>query len=157
MQRQPDVAQHFAGGGANKGLEGITFNPDTGTVFVLKEGEPGLLIEISGDLDSIVGAKVLDAANGFMDDDVDGAEIDFSGIQYDQTRSLFWIVSDKAKRLFLYDWGQNQVIQSAALGFEKDGEFQEIEKAEGVAVDPQSSRLYVVSDEEARLYVFDIR
>jgi uncharacterized protein YjiK len=152
-----EIAQHFSGGGANKGLEGITFNQDTGTVFVLKEGEPGLLIEISKDLGEIVRARILDATNGFIDDDVDGAEIDFSGIHYDDTRSLFWIVSDKARRLFLYDWDQNQMIQSAALGFEKDGEFQEIEKAEGVAADPQSNGLYVVSDNEARLYVFDIR
>jgi uncharacterized protein YjiK len=70
--------------------------------------------------------------------------------------SQLWTAT-KARRLFLYDRDQNQMIQSAALGFEKDGEFQEIEKAEGVAVDPQSNRLYVVSDEEARLYVFDIR
>jgi uncharacterized protein YjiK len=151
-----EVEQHFSGG-ANKGLEGITLNQDTGTVFVLKEGEPGLLIEIAKDLGSILGARVLDGTNGFIDDDVDGTEIDFSGIQYDDTRSLFWIVSDRARRLFLYDWDRNQVIQSAALGYERDGEFREIEKAEGVAVDPQSHRLYVVSDEEARLYVFDIR
>ena len=152
-----EIAQHFSGGGANKGLEGITVNRDTGTIFVLKEGEPGLLIEISKDLGSILAARVLDATNGFIDDDVDGPEIDFSGIEYDDTRSLFWIVSDKARRLFLYDWDRNRVIQSAALGYAKDGEFREIEKAEGVAVDPQSHRLYVVSDKEARLYVFDIR
>ena len=62
-----------------------------------------------------------------------------------------------AKRLFLYDLDQGQVIQSAALGYEKDGEFREIEKAEGVAVDAEHHRLYVVSDAEARLYVFDLR
>jgi uncharacterized protein YjiK len=152
-----EIAQHFSGGGANNGLEGITVNRDTGTIFVLKEGEPGLLIEISKDLGSILAARVLDATNGFIDDDVDGPEIDFSGIEYDDTRSLFWIVSDKARRLFLYAWDRNRVIQSAALGYAKDGEFREIEKAEGVAVDPQSHRLYVVSDKEARLYVFDIR
>jgi uncharacterized protein YjiK len=152
-----EVEQHFSGGGANKGLEGITFDQDTGTFFLLKEGEPGLIIEISTDLGSILGAHVLDATNGFVDDEVDDDEIDFSGIQYDAVRSRLWIVSDKAKRLFLYDWDQNRVIQSAALGYEKDGEFREIEKAEGVAIEPSSHRLYVVSDEEARLYVFDIR
>jgi uncharacterized protein YjiK len=152
-----EVAQHFSGGGANKGLEGITFDQDTGTFFLLKEGEPGLIIEISKDLGSILGSHVLDATNGFVDDEVDEDTIDFSGIQYDAVRSQFWIVSDKAKRLFLYDWDQNQVIQSAALGYEKDGEFREIKKAEGVAIEPRSHRLYVVSDEEARLYVFDIR
>ena len=152
-----EIERHFSAGGANKGLEGITFNQSTGTFFLLKEGEPGLMIEVSKDLGSILGAQVLDATKGFVDDDVDGAAIDFSGIQYDATRSQFWIVSDKAKRLFLYDWDRQQVIQSAVLGYENDGEFREIEKAEGVAVDPQEHRLYVVSDAEARLYVFDIR
>ena len=152
-----EIERHFSAGGANKGLEGITFNQSTGTFFLLKEGEPGLMIEVSKDLGSILGAQVLDATKGFVDHDVDGAAIDFSGIQYDATRSQFWIVSDKAKRLFLYDWVRQQVIQSAVLGYENDGEFREIEKAEGVAVDPQEHRLYVVSDAEARLYVFDIR
>lgn len=151
------IAQHFSDRGDEKGLEGITFNQDRGTFVVLKEANPGLMIEISKDLGSILGAHVLDPTKGFVDDDVDGGEIDFSGLQYDSTRSLFWIVSDEAKRLYLYDWDQDQVIQSAALGYEKDGEFQEIEKAEGLAIDPQSHRLYVVSDEEGRLYVFDLR
>lgn len=149
------IRQHLSGDVANDGLEGITFNQDTGTFFVLKERKPGLIIEISKDLQSILNAHVLNAANGFTDDDAD--EIDFSGIQYDATRSSFWIVSDRAKRLFLYDLDRGQVIQSAALGYEKDGEFREIGKAEGVAVDAEHNRLYVVSDAEARLYVFDLR
>jgi uncharacterized protein YjiK len=152
-----EIERYFSGGGANKGLEGITYNQDAGTFFVLKEGEPGLLIEISKDWSSILGAHVLDATNGFTDDNVDRAETDFSDIQYDETRSKFWVVSDKARRLFLYDWNQDRVIQSAALGYENDGGFHEIDKVEGVAVDPQVHRLYVVSDAEARLYVFDIR
>jgi uncharacterized protein YjiK len=151
------IAQHFSGGDANKGLEGMAFNQDTDTFFVLKEGDPGLLIEVSRDLGSILGARVLDRSLGFADDDVQGAKIDFSDVQYDTARSVFWIVSDKARRLFLYDWARNRVIQSATLGFGKGGKYREIKKAEGVAVDPRSDRLYVVSDRTARLYVFDIR
>jgi uncharacterized protein YjiK len=45
----------------------------------------------------------------------------------------------------------------SSVGHEKDGEFPEIEKAEGVAVDLQTNRLYVVSDADARLYVSDMR
>jgi len=151
------VQQHLSDDVDNDGLEGITFNQDTESFFLLKEREPGLIIEISKDLGSILSVHVLNAANGFADDNVDADEIDFSGIQYDPTRSSFWIVSDRAKRLFLYDLERGQVIQSAALGYEKDGEFREIKKAEGVAVDAQHNRLYVVSDAEARLYVFDLR
>ena len=61
------------------------------------------------------------------------------------------------KRMLLYAWRGNTVVQSATLGFGKDSEYREIEKAEGVAIDPDTNRLYVVSDEKTRLYVFDIR
>ena len=151
------IRQHLSGDVDNDGLEGITFNQDTGSFFLLKEREPGLIIEISNDLGAILGVRVLDAVNGFADDDVEAAKIDVSGLQYDPTRSSFWIVSDRAKRLFLYDLERDQVVQSATLGYENDGEFREIEKAEGVAIDAQNHRLYVVSDAEARLYVFDLR
>lgn len=151
------IRQHLSGDVDNDGLEGITFNQDTGTFFVLKERKPGLIIEISRDLQSILDVHVLDAMAGFSDDDIDADRIDFSGLQYDTTRSSFWIVSDRAKRLFLYDLERGQVIQSATLGYEKDGKFREVEKAEGVAIDAQKHRLYVVSDAEARLYVFDLR
>jgi len=151
------VAGAFAQDGGNKGLEGIAWNGESGTFFVLKEGEPGLLLEISADLGTIRNHRMLDGQNGFRDPDLDSDEIDFSGIFYDPGRGAFWIVSDQAKRLFLYDWMGNTVVQSAPLGYGKDGDYREIKKAEGVAVDPKSKRLYVVSDDEARLYVFDIR
>lgn len=151
------VEPHFTGGGANKGLEGIAWNSDAGTFFVMKEGVPGLLVEVSSDLRTIQSHRLLNQDNGFHDTDVSSGEIDFSGIFYDRTRAAFWIVSDKARRLFLYDWAGNRVTQTSALGYVKEGEYREVKKAEGVAVDPESNRLYVVSDEEARLYVFDTR
>ena len=151
------VAHYFASGGANKGLEGITWNRETRTIFVMKEGDPGLLIEVSSDLQTIRSYELLNDENGFRDTKVGADKLDFSDLCYDERRDLFWIISDKAKRLFLYDWKGNKVIQSCKLGYEKDGEYWEIEKAEGVAIDPDANRLYVVSDKEARLYVFDIR
>ena len=151
------IAGFFAGSGGNKGLEGITWRNGTDTIFVLKEGEPGLLVEVTSDLRKIEAHRVLNAENGFLDPDVSPEEMDFSGICYDSKRDRFWIVSDKAQRLFLYDSKANTVVQSATLGYGEDGEYEEIEKAEGIAIDADANRLYVVSDEEARLYVFDIR
>jgi len=151
------VASYFIGSGANKGLEGITWNNGTGTVFVMKEGSPGLLIEVSSDLKTIRNHQLLNQESGFRDTEVGVDKLDFSDLCYDQYRDHFWIISDKAKRLFLYDWKSNKVIQSSKLGYGKNGKYREIKKAEGVAIDLDANRLYVVSDEEVRLYVFDIR
>jgi uncharacterized protein YjiK len=148
--------QYFVSSPPNKGLEGITWNTDTGTILVVKEGMPGMLIEISADLTMIQNHTLLADENGFVDDDVFGDDLDFSGICYDLNRKQLWIVSDKGQRLFLYDKERNVVTRCFALGY---GTLwpREIEKAEGVAIDPGADRLYVVSDKEARLYVFDIR
>lgn len=151
------IARYFVNSPPNKGLEGITWNADTGSIFVVKESIPGLLIELSSDLATIQHHVLLNDENGFTDNETVGDKLDFSGICYDRNRKYFWIVSDKGQRLFLYDWQQNKVIQSHALGYCINGEYREIKKAEGVTIDPGSNRLFVVSDNEARLYVFDIR
>jgi len=95
--------------------------------------------------------------NGFVDDEVKPHKVDYSGICYDPTRAAFWIVSDKAKRVYLYDPREDRVVQSAALGFAKDGKSKLVEKAEGVAYDADKKRLYIVSDKEVMLYVYDVR
>lgn len=157
MRGYETVADDFRGSENNKGLEGITIRHDDGAVFVIKEGKPGLLIEVSADLDRIRFAVRLDREHGFIDDDTADDKVDFSGICYDSKRKLLWIVSDKAKRLFLFDPVTKRVLQSFALGYSQDGDYREIKKAEGVAIDETSGRLYIVSDEEARLYVFQVK
>lgn len=151
------IAGFFAGSTENKGLEGLTWNTRSGTLFALKEGKPGLLIEIAVDLQSIVSHIELDADRGFVDPGTSAGDIDYSGICFDPSRGLFWIVSDKARRVYLFDPDTGQVVQSAPLAYSKSGEFREVAKAEGVAYDSETSRLYVVSDEEVRLYVFEVR
>ena len=151
------IAAFFAGSEENKGLEGITWNGDTGTLFALKEGDPGLLIEIDAQLDSVRTHTLLSTENGFIDDNIIGDRVDYSGICHDPTRRAFWIVSDRARRIFLYDAALDRVLHSAPLAYAHDGEYRQVLKAEGVAYDAERSRLYVVSDEEVRLYVFDVR
>lgn len=151
------IAKYFVDSPPNKGLEGITWNRDTGSIFVMKEGIPGLLVEVSSNLATIQSHTLLANENGFIDDESVGDKLDFSDICYDQNRKQFWIVSDKGQRVFFYDWKRNKVTQSFALGYVAKGEYKEIKKAEGVAIDPGSNRLFVASEKEARLYVFDIR
>ncbi|MBE9028973.1 SdiA-regulated domain-containing protein [filamentous cyanobacterium LEGE 11480] len=150
-------AINYLTGAENKGLEGIAWNQTTGTLFVMQEGLPGLLLEVSSDLKTIQSHQLLNQENGFCDAEVDAADIDFSDICYDDHRNCFWIISDRAKRLFLYNWSRNTVLQSSRLGYSKNGKYREIEQAEGIAIDPDTNSLYIVSDKDARLYVFDIR
>ena len=150
------VASYFSQSDTNKGLEGISWNHATGNIFVLKEGNPSVLLELSPDLETIQANQVLNADNGFCDPDLNAENIDFSGLCYDPHRDCFWILSDKAQRYFLYNWTLNTVIQSSKLSYRTKGKKRDVEKAEGVAIAPDGDRLYVVSDQEVRLYVFDI-
>ncbi len=157
MSGYGDIANHFISGRTNKGLEGIAWNSNTRSIFVMKESDPGLLVELSPDLQTINNHRLLNEENGFIHSDGGSEPIDFSDICYDAIRDCFWVISDQARKLFLYDWKINRVLQSAKLGYGKNREYREIKKAEGVTVNSGINRLYVVSDEEARLYVFDIR
>ena len=149
----PKIRRYFdSSAQKNKGLEGITFAQEH--LFVLKEGNPGLLIKISQDLTKIKGYKKLSQKNGFGDDSLKSKHIDYSGLCYAPNRHCFWLVSDRAQRLFLYSWKQDQVLQSFALGYQQEGEYWEIDKAEGVAYNPDTQRLYLVSDLTARLYIY---
>ncbi len=148
------IAQYFQNSPPNKGLEGITWNIDTGSIFVLKEALPGLLIEVSADLTAIQNHILLAESNGFFDAKVSPNKLDFSGICYDQVRKQFWIVSDKGQKVFLFDHNQNRVIESFSLGYHQKSKHKKIKKAEGIALHPNSNHLFVVSDKEARLYQF---
>jgi uncharacterized protein YjiK len=150
------IAHHFKASPANKGLEGLTWSNRTGSFFALKEGKPALLIEVSPGLRKIRSHTVLDAQNGFVDPASPGRKVDCSGICFDPVRAAFWIVSDQARRVYHYDPESGRVLRSAVLGYSRNGRYGEIEKAEGIAYDARASRLYVVSDAEARIYTYAV-
>lgn len=135
------IAPYFASGPANKGLEGVAWNDSSQTLFALKEGQPGLLIEVTADLQTIVSHRLLDADQGFVDSELDPEAIDFSDLCYDRRRDCLWIISDKARRLFLYDWRCGRVLQSCRLAYGDQGDYREINKAEGLAISAQGDRL----------------
>ncbi|MDR4487544.1 MAG: SdiA-regulated domain-containing protein [Nitrospirales bacterium] len=140
----------------NKGLEGITWDASRHSFFVIKESQPPLLIQISEELDAILEHRILTQENGFLDTDIPQEKFDVSGMSYDQARDKLWIVSDKAKRVFVYDWETNNVLTSFPLGYGENGTYHEIRKAEGIALDG-NGRLYIVSDSEASLYVYHVQ
>jgi hypothetical protein len=125
----------------NTGLEGITWNADLSSFFLLKEKSPGLLIRVSADLRSIQGCKTL-TYNG----------ADYSDVAYDASRKKFWIVSDEGRSVSLYDWGSASEVQRLDLPFDN---------GEGVAYDPATSQLFIVTDngdlQTSYLYIYKVQ
>jgi uncharacterized protein YjiK len=102
------VASEFSGSDANSGLEGITWD---GTYFyVIKEKDPGLIIKVSANLTTILACKVLSLPSA----------TDYSDISYDPTRDLFWIASDEAENVYLYNWSTNSMVKGWQCGTKGD-------------------------------------
>jgi uncharacterized protein YjiK len=147
----------------NMGLEGIAWNLDTGTLFCLKEGNPGMLLEVSPDFMTVRLHAKLGERNGFGPRGKKGKDPDFSGIAYDQTRGAFWIVSDEAERLYLYQPVDDRVLDSTPLEYPDGVNQTAIRNAEGVVFEPDTGRIHIVTDEggakkrDATLYTFEVK
>jgi uncharacterized protein YjiK len=138
------VAQNLNDPTENKGLEGITWNPDLATFFVIQEKEPGLMIQISSDLKTILACKVL----GF------NATGDYSDIAYDSNRKKYWILSDEAQSVSLYDWSTGTTVQGSPFPLTYS-------HGEGVAYDPVEDQLYTCTDngnnQNSYLHKYDVQ
>lgn len=142
------IANLIESGGDNKGLEGIAVDSENGRILIVKEGRPGVLVEVSTAPREITDHWVLNEDVGFVDPDTDGKDLDFSGLSYDPASQLMWIVSDKGQRVFVFDLVSESVTASFAIDV--------VDKAEGIAVDRSTNRVYVVSEADATLYVYEI-
>lgn len=114
----------------NSGIEGVTYNPTDNTIFMLNEKDPGLLIRLRADY-SIISTKELKFAS------------DYSGIFYENSSNNLWIVSDQSRTVNKCSL-IGELIKSYSIG---------VSKAEGVVV--TNDKIYVVSDSDAKLYVFN--
>jgi uncharacterized protein YjiK len=112
-------------------LEGICFQGAAAEIFVLQEKNPPRILRLS---DYAI-------AESWQPE----FALDFSGITADAVSGRFWIVSDESGNLVNWDLSDG-VIDQFSLGFTK---------AEGVAFDGDKT-IYVVSEAEARLYVFSL-
>ena len=150
------IAHHFPDPPDNNGLEGITVNTRNNHVVVVKECQPGLLIELDSSLTTILSTRVLQPSQGFIHPELEAEKLDFSGLSYDRSNDTFWIVSDKGRCLFQYDWTGDTVLQRLDLTISSGDKPKRIRKPEGIAFDPGRKRMYVVSDRDADLYVFKL-
>ena len=156
MTNYDTIAHHFPDPPDNNGLEGITVNTRNNHVVVVKERQPGLLIELDSTLTTILSTRVLQPSQGFMHPELKAEKLDFSGLSYDSSSDTLWIVSDKGRCLFQYDWAGDTVLQRLDLTISTGDKPKRIRKPEGVAFDPGRKRMYMVSDRDADLYVFKL-
>ncbi len=117
----------------NKGIEGLSFNKNNRKWYFVNEAIPGLLC-VWDVQDGLLEKKELDFAS------------DYSGIYADAAHSLLWIVSDESKALYQCDYNAN-VLKKYPL---------DKNKYEGVVVDLEKSKVYLVNDATGELCIYQI-
>jgi len=121
-------------GADNKGLEGISWNNNNHAYYILNENNPALLM-------------VWKKPTGIISEiDLNFAG-DYSGIFVESNHANLWIVSDESKMLYRCDYSA-KVLEQFELNFSK---------AEGIVVDSDKNRVYIVSDKLSKLFVYKIK
>ncbi|SFL30108.1 SdiA-regulated [Shimia haliotis] len=149
-------AHLFGANPSNKGPEGITVDPETGTVFLAIEGEPRVLMTLAPDLNEIVNVTVLSKDKGFASPKAKDRELDISGLAWSPFSNTLWMLSDTGKCVFMFDPKTNKA-ERIDLKFRKSGEKTWVKNAEGIVVDEEAHRLFILTDDgkDARLFVFE--
>lgn len=119
----------YSNNDANSGLEGIAFNLNDNTTFVLNEKNPGLMMRLRSNF-SIIESYDLDFAS------------DYSGIFHDKQSNLLWILSDESKTVNKCSL-KGALIKSYTTN---------VIKGEGIVV--TNNEIYIVSDSNSTLYKF---
>ena len=114
----------------NSGLEGVTFNTSNKSYYVANEKKPKQILQLDKDF-KIVSKFKLDFLH------------DVSGLCYDATLEVFWVVSDESRSIFKVS---TQGEKLAAYPFN-------LKQMEGIAC--HGDKLYVVSDAVEVLVVFE--
>lgn len=117
----------------NQGLEGISYDTFNKHFYILNEKNPGLLIETDENLNV--------QKNHFLT-----FSSDYSGICVDNVNQQLWIVCDESASV-------NQCTMDGTLI--KSYRIQ-VSNPEGIAFNPETNELFVISDSEARLYHFKL-
>jgi len=118
----------------NQGFEGITYNSRNKHFYVVNEKKPTAIIELDSDLNLIKSTTINYA-------------IDLSDIYYDEKDDQFYILSHESKKIIVTDANFTQI---------KSYGIPTIVQAEGLVVDKENNKIYVVSDDDSILTTFSI-
>ncbi|MCU9839567.1 SdiA-regulated domain-containing protein [Ruegeria sp. WL0004] len=141
----------------NNGLEGITVDPETGAVLIIKERWPRLLIELAPDLSRVVRIQELSAAMGFVSAAAQDDKLDLSGLAWDAWRKGVWITSDTGQAVFFLDLS-SMTARGWALMDAGKKKLHPVSNAEGVALSLDGDFLHVITDDgkKSRLLTYRI-
>lgn len=118
-------------GDEDSGLEGLAYDPDSKYFYAANEKSPKVIIKLDSTL-SEVGRYDINFAN------------DLSGLYVEG--EFLWVLSDESKSITKCNLNC-EPIESWKL---------DVDSPEGVAVNQSSGKIYVVSDPNSRLYVFQL-
>lgn len=117
----------------NKGLEGISYNRNNSAYYIVNEGDPGELV-------------IWNTKFGVIEESVLSFADDYSSVFVDYDNSLLWFLSDESRALYRCDYNAD-VLEVFYL---------DISKYEGVVVDNELNKVYMVNDKTAVLDIFSI-
>ena len=117
----------------NKGLEGLSYNPNNSAWYMVNEDVPGEMIVWNKTFENISVIPLNFAS-------------DYSGIFVDTQNALLYIVSDESQSLYKCDYNAN-VLKTYPLP---------ATKFEGIAVDTGKQRVYLVNDKSGKLFIFKL-
>ncbi len=117
----------------NKGPEGISWTGEGNSYYMVNEKNPSVLLLWDREK-GIVESRYLDLGS------------DNSGIFVSVEDGGLWILSDEGESVYQCD-GEGNVLKRYDVG---------INKPEGIVVDTEKKRMYVVRDLFSKLFVFDI-
>lgn len=122
----------------NDGLEGIAINPQNEHLYILNEKNPRVFIELDRDFE-VVRYEYLNLDDPYYISDL-------SGLFFDHINRHFWIVSDESAKMI--------VLNMDLVPFQyfdlPDTKF------EGIAIDLERELIYLVNDEQNKLYVYQL-
>jgi uncharacterized protein YjiK len=113
------------------GLEGITINTFNNHLFLLKEKDPSVLLELNTAFETILFKRISTAQ-------------DYSGMDYNEIDNELWIVSDQEEVVYRYDLS-GMLLESYPIN---------VNKAEGIAFDNINKLIYIVSDAADSLFIY---
>lgn len=126
-------------GDVNSGIEGVTYDQSTETIYFLNEKSPGALIEANSSFD-VTNEYPLSYAG------------DYSGSCFVDETGFLWLASDQESTI--YKCNTDGTVVNTFPVTTAGGSA--INKLEGIAIDHANQLLYAVSDAGQELYVFAI-